>query len=227
MQNAPFSGVHLSSSKVGYQEVPVEASGFTLITPTFDKVDGSSITLKDIGAKNSYESVQLLNTDAGTDAEYFFVSKEDSGLEADGWFLDDLETPADDVAIPEGKSILFSSLGTESITFAGQVATTGKPVTTEESGFTMIGNNTPVDVALKNLVCTGINSYDSIQFMDENLSTAQEYFFVAKEDSGLEADGWFCDDLETPADDIVIPAGSGVLFSATAGAVTVTVPAAL
>ena len=74
---------------VGYQEVPVEASGFTLITPTFDKVDGSSITLKDIGAKNSYESVQLLNTDAGTDAEYFFVSKEDSGLEADGWFLDD------------------------------------------------------------------------------------------------------------------------------------------
>ena len=212
---------------MGYQNVPVNSSGFTLITPTFDKVGGGKMYLSDIGANNSFESVQVLDANAGTSAEYFFMTKEDSGLESDGWFLDDFETSADGVEISEGKSILFSSQGTEAITFSGQVATEEKTVTTEESGFTMIGNNTPVDVTLSALKCEGISSFDSIQFMDENLGTANEYFFMSKEDSGLESDGWFCDDFETSADDVVIPAGSGVLFNATAGAVIVSVPAAL
>ena len=183
--------------------------------------------LADIEANNSYESIQVLDTNAGTCEEYFFMSKEDSGLDADGWFYDDFETSADAVEVTEGKSILFSSQGTESITFAGQVASTAKSVVSEEAGFTMIGNNTPVDITLSDLVCSGINSYDSIQFMDENLSTSAEYFFMSKEDSGLAADGWFYDDFETIANDVVIPAGSGILFNATAGAVTITVPSAL
>lgn len=207
----------------------MDETGFSLITPTFKNIGGTDNTLADLkGNFLSFESVQILDENAGTSEEYFFMKAEDSGAEADGWFMDDFSTPADNIPVPMGSSLLFASQGSASMTFAGEVSTEDVVVVSGANGFTMIGNATPAKVTLGQLRFTDIASFDSIQFMDNILSTENEYFFMKAEDSGAEADGWFMDDFATPADDVEIEAGTGVLFNAANGtSVTITIPAAL
>lgn len=197
----------------------------------FERTDGKALVLSNIEAQVVFESIQVLGTTAATAVEYFYFDKDNSPTGKAGWFYnenDSLEV-ADNIEINEGNSILFSSQGTKDISFSGKVATSKKCVVTAEKGFTMIGNNTPAPVKFKDLICEGINTFDSIQFMDENLSTATEYFYFDKDNSPTGEAGWFYDNNDSleSADDIEIKAGTGMLFNATAGSVTISFPSAL
>jgi len=57
--------------------------------------------------------------------------------------------------------------------------------------------------------------FDSIQTMDEDGATANEYFWLVEGSAAPEAGetGWYADDFETPAGSVVIAAGSSVLYS--------------
>lgn len=180
------------------------------------------MTLGDlVGTYGDTESIQIMDSIFNTEAEYFYLSAEATGTEA-GWFEDDFETSANDVVIPQGSAIMFSSLGSANVQFAGAVPASSVDVVTLDDGFTMVGNPMPVDVKLGDILFTGIGDTDSIQIMDAIGATEHEYFYLSAEATGTDA-GWFEDDFATPADDVVIPAGSGFLFSAVNGAaVTVT-----
>ena len=197
----------------------------------FERTDGNALVLSNIEAQVAFESIQVLNATAATAVEHFYFDNANSPTGAAGWFYDNngnLEV-ADNIEIKEGCSILFSSQGTKGISFSGKVATNKKYVVTVEEGFSMIGNNTPSPVKFKELICDGIHTFDSIQFMDKNLSTETEYFYFDEQSSPTGVAGWFYnnnDSLE-PADDIEIKAGAGMLFNATAGSVTISFPTAL
>ena len=218
-----------SANVVGYQDISINDSGFTLIAPTFEKVDGTPFYLSDLkGNFITGESVQLWDLNGATSKEYFFMAAADTGLESDGWFEDDFATPADKVDVKPGEAIAFASQGTSKIQFSGQVAAQGMERNTLNSGFTMIGNSRPSAVKLSEITFAGAGTGDSVQFLHTNGATEKEYFFMAAVDTGLESDGWFEDDFATPADSKEINAGAGVLFNAASGvSVNITIPAAL
>lgn len=144
-----------------------------------------------------------------------------------GWFMDDFMTPADDVVIENGQALAFASQGTTAITFSGEVANEVTTITTLESGFTMVGNNSPVAITLGDLELTGATAFDEIQFLDENGATSADYFYVDADNSLTGVAGWFMDDFMTSADDVVIAPGAGFFYGAVGGAVTIKIPAAL
>ena len=196
---------------VGYQTIPVADSGFTMITPTFKNVDGSVTTLGNLqGEFEFFDSIQTLDGIGETLDEYFFLG--------DGWY-DGEQNPADTVTIPEGSSILFNSQGTTGVQVSGTVNPDATAIVCADSGFTAIGNTSPVDIKLGDIVFDGIDFFDSVQTVDGIGEKKDEYFYLG--------DGWYDGD-QNPADDVIIPAGSGLLFSAASGStVTVKIPSAL
>lgn len=230
IQNAQIRLVcskQFNSFVVGYQTKTVGDSGFTLITPTFQKVDGSKTTLGDIqGQFSTFESIQVWDENGATLSEYFYMEEADSPTGKAGWF-DENDVCADGVVIEAGNSVAFQSGGTTEVQFAGQVANSETVVVTGNTGFTAIGNNTPVDVKLGSINFEGIDTFDSIQIVDADGATEVEYFYMGELDSPSGTAGWF-DENDQSADNVVIAPGSGVLFQAANGnAVTVTIPAAL
>ncbi len=199
------------------------------MTPTFKNVSGVQLTLANIGGNlQPMESVQLWNADGGTSEEYFYLDAANSFTGEAGWFADDFVTSANEKDITDGSSIAFQSQGTAELVFSGEVS---KGVTTIESldaGFTAIGNNTPKDLSLSELLFEGISAMDSIQFVDADGATEAEYFYLDAANSFTGEAGWFADDFMTPAGDTKIFSGKGVLFQAANGAsVTIKIPAAL
>ena len=203
-----------SANIVGYTEMPVEGEGFTSICPDFVKVgSGQSITLSDlIGPFIEGESIQITDTDFATAAEFFYCEK-GSMVETDtGWYADDFETLVGDTEIPAGASVLYQSMGTEKVTFAGEVSTEDVVVEAESTGFTAVGNPFPIDTTLSEITFSGITEGDSIQFIDAGAATASEFFYCEK-GSMVETDtGWYADDFETPVGDTVVAAGAGFLY---------------
>ena len=218
-----------SANVVGYQNVTVNDSGFTLVTPTFKNVSGEQITLASIGGNlQAMESVQLWDADGGTESEYFYLDAANSMTGKAGWFENDFMTSADDVLITEGTSIAFQSQGTTELNFSGEVSREQSTIKSLSSGFTAIGNNTPSDVSLSTITFEGINAMDSIQFVDSDGATDAEYFYLDAANSMTGKAGWFENDFMTPADETKIFAGKGVLFQAANGIqVTIKIPSAL
>ena len=199
-----------SANIVGYQEKAVGASGFTLITPTFKNVDGTTLTLANLsGSFEFFDSIQTLDGIGETLDEYFYLG--------DGWY-DGEQNPCNDVPLTEGGSILFNSQGTTAVTFSGTVNPEPVSITCATTGFTAIGNASPKDLKLSEIVFEGIDFFDSIQVLDEIGETKEEYFYLG--------DGWY--DSEQNPCDIPIKAGEGILFNAASGSqVTVKIPSAL
>ena len=212
---------------VGYQDIEVSGEGFTLIAPTFEKIDGEVFTLADLkGNFIDAESVQFTDGDFNTDKEYFYFTVEGMGVEKDGWYDEDMNL-ADNVPVPNGASLMFASQGTTSIQFSGAVSKSKIKVTTVDTGFTAVGNSRPMNVKLSDIKFEGVADADSIQFIDSNGGTEKEYFYFTVSGMGVEADGWYDGDMNS-VDKEEIPACSGVLFSAVNGtSVNISIPSAL
>ena len=212
---------------VGYQDIEVSGEGFTLIAPTFEKIDGEVFTLADLkGNFIDAEAVQFTDGDFNTDKEYFYFTVEGMGVEKDGWYDEDMNL-ADNVPVPNGASLMFASQGTTSIQFSGAVSKSKIKVTTVDTGFTAVGNSRPMNVKLSDIKFEGVADADSIQFIDSNGGTEKEYFYFTVSGMGVEADGWYDGDMNS-VDKEEIPAGSGVLFSAVNGtSVNISIPSAL
>ena len=214
-----------SANVVGYQEKAIENAGFTSISPTFVAV-GTKNPLKLANLSGTFiegESVQVTDTDFATAAEYFYCVK-GSLVETDtGWYEEDFETPAGDTEIPIGASILYQSMGTDSIVFAGEVNDEDAVVAAEDEGFSAVGNPFPVDTTLAQVAFSGITEGDSIQFTDTDAGTEAEYFYCIK-GSLVETDtGWYEEDFETPAGTTPISAGQGFLYQNASGTSGVTI----
>ena len=218
-----------SANVVGYQNVSVNESGFTLVSPTFKNVSGLQLTLANIGGNlQAMESVQLWDANGGTAEEYFYLDAANSFTGEAGWFADDFMTSANDKDIADGSSVAFQSQGSAELIFSGEVGREVTTIVSLDAGFTAVGNNTPTNLTLSDIVFEGISAMDSIQFVDADGATEAEYFYLDAANSFTGEAGWFADDFMTSANDATISAGKGVLFQAANGAsVTIKIPAAL
>ena len=203
-----------SANTVGFLDMTIEDEGFTSISPTFVAVGTQDpLTLASLsGTFIEGESVLFSDTDFATDSEYFYCVKGSLVSTDTGWYEDDFETPANDTEIPTGASVLYQSLGTTSVTFAGEVGEENVVVSAEDEGFTCIGNPFPVDTTLGSIAFSGLTEGDSVSFIDTEAGTEAEYFYCVKGSLVSTDTGWYADDFETPAGATEVAAGQGFLF---------------
>lgn len=186
------------------------------------------MTLSDLGSEFCvFEYAQTVDADFGTLDQYVYMDAENSATGKAGWFLDDYETPADDVVVPAGTGILFEAAGTSKIQTSGAVSKDDIIVKTGDFGISIIANGTPVAITLGQLGLEGAGTFDGIQTITVDGATKDQYVYMAKEDSPTGVAGWFCDDYETSADDVEIAPGTGFLYDAQNGVVTITIPSPL
>ena len=112
MQNAPFSGVHLSSSKVGYQTKTLGAGNF-VITPSFEEVSGGEYNIDDlkvIGVPDTMANIQTMNAAGEWTGMYFWYNEFDDGTTVypAGWFDIDGVEPAG-ITLQAGDAVFFST----------------------------------------------------------------------------------------------------------------------
>jgi len=204
----------VSKNIVGYQTVTLTPSKFTHVSPTFITVGGpAQVTLADLqGDFAEMDSVQFMDGLSATASEYFWLVDGSLAPDGTGWYADDFGTHAGNTVIGAGVSVLYSSQGATALVFSGEVNTNDVAVVTG-AGFTPTGNPYPVDTTLGAIAFVGISEMCSVQIMSDIAATAAEYFWLEDGSLAPSGTGWYADDFTTPADDTVIGAGMGFLFS--------------
>lgn len=221
MQNAPFSGVHLSSSKVGYQTTPI--SGYQMKTPTFKNVTTENYPIDNFMVQNATDAattIQVLDT-AGQSVGTYYWYNEYEGLPA-GWF-DALGNEPANIELAPGEAVLFNTNESGvSIQSAGEVP---GEITHTVSGYMMIGNGSPVNVEIDDVVVNGAtDAATTIQVLDTAGQSVGTYYWY-NEYEGLPA-GWF-DALGNDPAGITLAPGESLLFNSNETGVTVTIPSAI
>ena len=106
-----------SANTVGYDTM-TSAAGFNWIGPEFRTVGFNTVNIHDIELSGEAvdpaggDSIQFLNANGNTVESYDWVSKDDSGEAADGWFdQGEWEKPTKTIAKGEGVMIYTKSAG--------------------------------------------------------------------------------------------------------------------
>ena len=211
-----------SANVVGYQEIGSNASGFTMLAPTFLGVGNTEgCTLKDLRV-TGYEGeckgkfvLQLLTSTGGDDGTYYWVDK--SGKTA-GWYASALGSAIpggpESINIAAGRGMWCKGVGMKLVP-AGEVCKALTEFDTNESGFTATGNSSPVDITLDKLTVTGYEGECKGKFVLQLLTSTGgddgTYYWVDK--SGKTA-GWYASALGSAIpggpESVTITAGRGL-----------------
>ena len=221
----------VSSSVVGYQEVETPA-GYSMRLPTFKAITGN-FKISDIKVTGAFgaggDTVQKIEADGSWGALYYYMTLDGSGWLEDGWYKEDQMTPVDDTDIIGVGEALFVSAGSDmTFTYAGEVMA-GKPVVQIPTGYSMVGNPTPIQIKISDIEVTGAFGAggDTVQKIEANGSWGALYYYMTLDGSGWLEDGWYKEDQMTPVDDAdVLIVGDGLFVSASNN-LTLTFPAAL
>ena len=247
---------------VGYQNKGLN-SGFNYVANTFVPVgtERSEMTLGDIQPNEDFvnSSIQFLTTGGATatvndpnlgtvKATYVYWTEDDEPEDGAGWYFladDDAEYNQSSRVIPFGDAYCVDRAGNESdagLTFAGEVQTTS--VTKDlNSGFNYIGNCSPVNVTLADILPNEDFVNSSIQFLttggatatvvDENLGTVKAtYVYWTEDDEPEDGAGWYFladDDAEYNQNSRAISAGEAFCVDRAGNETdaTITIPSAL
>ena len=201
-------------------------------TSTFKAINGSYkiSDIKVTGAAGAGgDVIQKINADGSWGDLYYYYTIDGSGWLEDGWYLSDGATPvSDDDTIGVGEAFMVTSSSDFTFTFAGQVIDTN-PEIDIPSGFSMIGNPTPVTVKISQITVTGADGAggDVIQKINADGSWGDMYYYYTMDGSGWLEDGWYLSDGATPvSDEDVLSAGESIMFTSSSG-LKVTFPKAL
>ena len=220
-----------SANVVGYQEVATPA-GYSMRVPTFKALIGS-FKISDIKVTGALgagsDSVQKVNADGSWGDMYCYLTMDGTGWLEDGWYKADQVTPVDDNdIIGVGEALFVSAASDISFTYSGEVLS-GKPVVSAATGYSMVGNPTPIQIKISDIKVAGAlgAGSDSIQKVNADGSWGDMYCYLTMDGTGWLEDGWYKADQVTPVDDSdVLAVGDGLFISA-ASDLTLTFPSAL
>ena len=216
-----------SANVVGYSTKATPA-GFLMYSAMFTTVGGGSATgrLSQItGSFDSFDSIQFVDQDGNIPLQYQWIKAGDvPGVSANGWY--DFSNPPNpvDMFLPQGLSYLIATANTNLLTNSGEVRDAAITINITATGFTCIGNATPTARHISSFTFTGLASFDSIQFVDQDGNIPTQYQWIKAGDvPGVSVNGWY--DFSNPPNpvDPVINSGVGFLLATSAGA-TVTIP---
>ena len=184
--------------------------------------------------------LQFLNQNGTTKARYVWID-DDNGHK--GWYAnsdgDEIEGGASSVAISAGES-LWTIGGNLKLVTSGKVLTSDILFQTTKSGAVAVGNGTPINLTLNQLVVTGYDTpkYDPemeitdggclgdfiVQFLNTNGTTKNRYVWIDDDNGHL---GWYAnsdgDEIEGGASSVSIPSGDGMWIIG--GGLNITIPA--
>jgi hypothetical protein len=195
------------------------------MAPTFITVGGVSQACT-YGALNGefqfFDNLQFF--DAAGDVNFTAVWLDENVGATPGWYdNNDWGVALADEPLPSGSAFFVSMAAGGSIVISGEVDMDPVQITGVE-GFTAMGNPRPYDVTYGDLVCTGVQFFDNLQFFD----AAGDVIFTAvwlDENVGA-TPGWYDNnDWGVALAGEAIVAGQGFFLSCAAAGATVTIPA--
>ena len=197
-----------------------------MITPCFETVGGGDYAIDNLileGVNDCDATVQIVNADGSWGTQGFWFNA--WGDLPAGWCTDMLGTTPAEINLKPGQAVFFKTTSnTAKAMTAGQVAGT---ITIElDSGYSMIGNATPVAISIDEILLEGVNDCDAtVQIVNADGSWGtQGFWFNAWGD--LPA-GWCTDMLGTTPAEITLEPGQSVFFKTTATGAKATIPSAL
>ena len=201
-------------------------------TPSFEAIGADGYAIDNFvvnGVGDSEAEIQVMNAAGSWVGDYFWYNEFSDGdtVYPAGWFESDGATPAD-ITLQSGDGVFFyTRLSGVSLQSAGQVA--GSVTKYVPSGYSMIGNSTPVAINADDLMVIGVGDSEAeIQVMDASGSWVGDYFWYNEFTDGdtVYPAGWFESDGATPAN-LTLRAGDTVFFYTRLSGVQVSIPAAL
>jgi hypothetical protein len=213
-----------SENVVGYQTVSCPA-GFTVFAPTFLTVGGTPFTFKDItGSMEWFDNLQFFDSTGDVNFTAYWQTVDTAPGGIAGWY-DGSDQPLANTEIPAGQAFFISLANAGTVTVKGQV--NASPVTvTSAAGFTVTGNCMPKNVKYGDLVVTGIEWFDNIQFFDATGDVNFTAYWQTVDTAPGGIAGWY-DGSDQPLANTFIPAGQGFFLATANAGVTVQIPAPL
>ena len=229
---------------MGYaQTTPMNTSGYSFIIPTFKDVAAktASYDLQNIKLIGGYgdggsDGIYVYNEFAALTGDYYFWgtvedSAGDKDYAVDGWYNGQYGTElVENITLPLGTGLYLNlSAGSAGATvqYSGEVyqEQLEQPLA---AGYNMIGNSTPVPVALQDIKLDGAygdGGSDGIYVYNEFAAlTGDYYFWGTVEDSAGDmdyaVDGWYNGQYGTDlVEGIVLQPGQGLYLNLSAGSV--------
>jgi len=197
----------------------VTSNGFNCMIATFERVDGKTVTLGDLIPSNMDNSTLKFLDNGGAiakvtfkgqqvPAEYQYFVDEDQEFDGTGWYLvkdyeGDLEINQNATEVPFGTGyyVYRSALDTSAkVSDSGSVKATPTTVTIKVNGFNTVGNCTPKQINLGDVVPTGMEN-STLKFLDNGGAVAKadfkgqkvpaEYQYFVDEDDEFAGTGWY------------------------------------
>ena len=197
-----------------------------MITPCFENVGGGNYAIDNLlleGVDDTMASVQVVNEDGTWGAQGIWFNA--YGDLPAGWFTDMTGLEPAEISLKPGQAVFFytSATGAKAQS-AGQVS--GVITNSVAAGYSMIGNATPVDVAIDDITLLNVeDTMASVQVVNPDGSWGtQGIWFNAYGD--LPA-GWFTDMTGLEPAEITLTPGQSVFFYTSAANGKVLIPSAL
>ena len=219
-----------STTIVGFQQNPV--SGYKMMTPTLEMIGVDELPIDKFevkGATDGQASIQVMNAAGKWTGTYYWYNELVDGDVSypAGWFDFAGETPAN-ITLKKGDAVFFYT-EEDGVTVGNAGVVSANEIVNDISGYKMVGNCTPVALAIDSLEVRGAtDGLTSIQVMNAAGKWTGTYYWYNELVDGdvTYPAGWFDFAGETPAD-ITLQPGDAVFFYTEETGVQAVIPAAL
>ena len=210
---------------VGYQQNDVP-KGCTMITPCFENVGGGNYAIDDfqlIGVDDTMATVQVVNEDGSWGTQGFWFNA--YGDLPAGWFTDMTGLESAEISLKPGQAVFFYT-SAEGAKAQSAGAVSGVITNSVAVGCSMIGNATPVNVAIDDIKLLNVeDTMATVQVVNPDGSWGtQGFWFNAYGDL---PSGWFTDMTGLEPAEITLTPGQSVFFYTSATNGKVIIPSAL
>ncbi len=168
------------------------------------------------------DTAQLMNADGTWGTTYTYLTEDEMGV-PDGWYKDGFgdEAVTDEDVIMKGQAFIISSPAEFTLTVSG-VVEAGIVSVDVPTGWSIIGNPTPVAVKISDIIMTGAagGGNDTAQKMQASGKWGQMYTYLTEDEMGV-ADGWYRAGFgdEAVTDEDTLEPGESMIFSSVNSAV--------
>lgn len=189
------------------------------------------MTIQDVklvgAAGDGTETMLVLNSNGNVEAEYAWLSVDQTGYEADMWCDSITWDPANaPVAYGQGFYIYTMSSTVKAMS-AGAVAAVDNKFGIGV-GYNLSGNATPKNLSIQELTLSGASGdgTETMLVLNSNGNVEAEYTWLSVDQTGYESDMW-CDSITWDPISSELPAGQGVYIYSANGNSNVVIPTVL
>ena len=188
-------------------------------TATFNALNGN-YKISDFKVKGAEgggsDYAQKINANGTWGDTYYYLTEDGMGV-SDGWYKDGFgdEAVTDKDTISIGEAVIVTAGAEFTMTVSGQVVS-GRATVLVPSGFSIVGNPTPIEAKIGNIDVVGAEGggSDYAQKINADGTWGDTYYYLTEDGMGV-SDGWYKDgfgDEPISGNDVLAP-GESMIFS--------------